>query len=227
MQDNIESQYNTFHDVYSTQLAEQDQLSNTLFYMALEANLEGKVLLDIGCGDGEALKILKSKGASICGLDPSIKFLEKAKQTNPEGIFVQGVGESLPFSDESFDVVISKWALQTSKDVPGVLRESARVLKTGGMLVFLTKHPMQQWMEKIRDYGNGANYYEQKIVTSNIYAGTIELKEPSHTLGEYLNKDFFQNFEVIEYTEQSQFPASEQFDGNIYPTFMLIKAIKK
>ena len=227
MQDKIASQYNTFHDVYSIQLSEQDQRSNTLFYKALDGDLKDKVVLDIGCGDGEALKILTSKGASMFGLDPSSKFLEKAKRINPEATFVQGVGESLPFSDNSFDVVISKWAMQTSRDVPAVLRESARVLKTGGMLLFLTKHPMQQWLEKIRDYGNGANYYTQKVVTSNIYGGTIRLREPSHTFGEYFNKDFFRHFEMIEYTEESGFPASEQFDGNIYPTFMLIKAIKK
>lgn len=227
MKDNIAVQYNNFYDLYSTQVAEQDKSSNALFFGALDFDLSNKMILDIGCGDGTVLNLFAQKGANTFGVDPSIKFLEKAKSINPKGTFMQGVGEALPFSDNQFDVIVSKWAMQTCTNVPKVLQESARVLKPGGIFVFLTKHPMQQWLEKIRDYGKGANYYTQQIVTSNIYEGTIQLQEPSHTLGEYLNKDFFRDFEVIEFIEESDFPASEQFDKNIYPSFLLIKAVKK
>jgi hypothetical protein len=64
-------------------------------------------------------------------------------------------------------------------------------------------------------------------VTSNIYNGKIVLKEPSHTIGEYFNTDFFKNFEVLDYAEATDFPASEQLNGDTYPTFFIVKARRK
>ncbi len=84
-----------------------------------------------------------------------------------------------------------------------------------------------QWMEKNRDYGNNSDYYEQKIVTSNIYGGKIILKEPSHTIGEYFNQDFLNQFELLSYQEGTDFLASEQIDNKIYPTYFIIIARKK
>lgn len=140
---------------------------------------------------------------------------------------MQGVGEELPFTDKKFDGVVSKWAIQTSFDVPQLLREATRVLKVGGMLVFLTKHPMMQWKEKVRDNGHPSDYFKQSIVTSNIYDGTIVLKEPSHTMGEYLSPEFLSNFELLSYQEYSEFPASEQIDGDTFPTFFIVVARRK
>lgn len=226
MKTNIKKQYNNFHKTY-TENFHQDEASNTLFHQAIDFSLKGKKVLDVGCGDGIDLALIGVKGAKVFGVDPSREFLKKAQENNPTGIFKEGVGENIPAEDASFDVVISKWAIQTSSDVPKVLSEIARVLKKGGTTVFLSKHPWIQWLQKIRDYGHGVDYYEQKIVTSNIYSGKIVLKEPSHTIGEYLNIDFFKNFELIDYKEGTDFPASEQIKGDIYPTFFIIKARRK
>lgn len=222
----IKKQYNNFHEVYTENFSD-DEISNSFFHSKIDFDLKDKKLLDVGCGDGTDLAILGKRGARVFGVDPSSEFIKKAQENNPTGIFKEGVGENIPAEDESFDVVVSKWAIQTSENVPKVLSEIARVLKKGGDMVFLTKHPFIQYLQKIRDYGHGADYYEQKIVTSNIYSGKIVLKEPSHTIGEYFNSEFFKNFEVIEYQEGTDFPASEQLHGDIYPTFFLVKAKKK
>jgi ubiquinone/menaquinone biosynthesis C-methylase UbiE len=223
----IAKQYNDFHEVYSEQLSEQNELSNQMFHNALDFNVKDKKILDIGCGDGSALKLLSDKGALTYGVDPSEEFIKAAQAIDPSGSYTTGIGETLPFQDGTFDIVTSKWALQTSAHVPKILSEAARVLKPGGILVILTKHPLMQWREKIRDYGHGADYYEQKIVTSNIYGGSIVLKEPSHTFSEYFSKEFFTKFEMIDYQEATEFPASEQFDNDIYPTFFIMKARRK
>lgn len=222
----IKEQYNSFHDIYTKNFTD-DEVSNTLFHKTIDFDLNKKKVLDVGCGDGVDLAILSKQGVQVFGIDPSKEFIKKAQENNPTGFFKEGVGENIPFEDEMFDVVISKWAMQTSTDVPAVLKEMARVTKKGSMLVFLSKHPMIQFLQKIRDNGHGVNYYEQKIVTSNIYSGKIALKEPSHTIGEYLNHDFFRNFEIIDYQEGTDFPASEQLNGDIYPTFFIIKARRK
>lgn len=225
--DILSTQYDGFHMKYSQQLSEQNELSNQSFHHTIDFDLKNKEVLDIGCGDGSALRLLADKGAITYGIDPSEEFLKRAGIINPSGKYVKGIGEELPFEDRSFDVVVSKWAIQTSSNVPKILSEAARVLKYNGVLVILSKHPFMQWLEKIRDYGHGADYYKQQIVTSKIYDGSIILKEPSHTLGEYFNATFFSNFEMISYQEATEFPASEQFDGDVYPTFLVIKARKK
>lgn len=173
------------------------------------------------------LQYSQKKTKKIFGVDPSIEFIKKAKKNNPSGIFIEGVGENIPFDDNSFDIVVSKWAIQTSHDVPKILSEFSRVLKKGGMLVYLSKHPILQFLQKIRDYGHGSDYYKQQITTSKIYNETITLKEPSHTISEYLNSDFFKSFEIIDYKEGTDFPSSTSINGDIYPTFFIIKAKKK
>jgi ubiquinone/menaquinone biosynthesis C-methylase UbiE len=223
----IRSQYNNCHTIYSQNREEQDLEGNTVFYKAIDFDLNGKLLLDVGCGSGADAKILSEKNAIIYGIDPSEEFLTEARTLNPGGKFSNGVGEDIPFGDEKFDVVVSKYALQTAFNVPMALSEICRVLKPGGMAVLLCKHPIRQWIERVRDNGHGSNYYEQVVVTSNIFDGQITLKEPSHTISEYFNPQFLQNFELIEYAEGSDFPASEQIDGDVYPTFFLIKARKK
>ncbi len=223
----IKEQYNNFHQVYSENFDIENEKSNRMFHDYFSFELKNKKLLDVGCGDGVDLKKLSIRGAKIHGIDPSKEFIKAAQTNNPLGLFTEGVGEKLPFPENYFDVVTSKWAMQTSPDVLKVLEEMARVLKKGGKLIYLSKHPLIQWHEKIRDYGHGSNYYQQMIVTSNIYDNKIILKEPSHTLGEYLNADFLKNFEIINYIEDTDFPASEQINGDTYPTFFIVEAIKK
>ncbi len=222
----IIDQYNDFSNIYSDNI-NYDEQSNNLFYQNIDFSLTDKKILDIGCGDGTDLSNFKKQGAIIYGVDPSKEFIDSAKKNNPTGIIKQGVAEKIPFNNDMFDVVVSKWALQTSDNVPESLSEMGRVLKKDGMLVILSKHPWMQWMEKNRDFGNNSNYYEQKIVNSNIYGGKIILKEPTHTIGEYFNIDFLNEFELISYQEGTDFPASEQIDNKNYPTYFIIKARKK
>lgn len=223
----IKEQYNNFHQIYSENFDLENEKSNRMFHDCFNFELKDKTVLDIGCGNGVDLRKLAIQGAKVHGIDPSKEFIKEAQTNNPHGLFTEGVGEKLPYPDNYFDVITSKWAMQTSPDVPKVLEEMARVLKQGGKLIYLSKHPIIQWHEKIRDYGHGTNYYQQMIVTSNIYDNKIVLKEPSHTLGEYLNADFLKNFEITNFIEDTDFPASEQINGDTYPTFFIVEALKK
>jgi SAM-dependent methyltransferase len=50
---------------------------------------------------------------------------------------VEAGGELLPFEDDSFDTAVATLVLCTAPDVPGTLREIARVLRPGGRFLFL------------------------------------------------------------------------------------------
>jgi ubiquinone/menaquinone biosynthesis C-methylase UbiE len=223
----IASQYDSLHKTFSENREEQTEIGNNVLYNSIDFDLYGKHLLDVGCGDGSDLVVFSKKNAIIYGIDPSGEFLKEAMQKHPSGEFVKGVAENMPYDDSIFDVVVSKYALQTAFDVPQALSEIGRVLKPGGILSLLVCHPMRQWIERVRDNGHGLNYYEQVVVTSNIFDGQIVLKEPSHTISEYFNPEFLQNFDLLEYLEGTDFPASEQINGDTYPTFFLIKARRK
>lgn len=219
----IKKQYNNFDDVYSSNLAVQDAAGNRFFYQTIDFSLEGQKVLDVGCGDGSDCNFYQKSGGIVTGIEPSDKFVSNAQSKFPKCSFIVGVGEDLPFKNATFDIVFSKYAIQTSFEVPKVMSEIARVLKRKGIMVILTKHPLRQFMEQNAD----KNYFKNNITTSNIYDGRIALHEPSHSFGEYFNKGFFDNFELIDYKEWYDFPASEQFSNLIHPTFFVIKARRK
>ena len=82
--------------------------------------------LDMGAGDGETVRILRSMGHEAVGIDLC-----------PRGADVQQ-GDFLrcPYEDGVFDGVISQCSFYVSGNVPGALTEAARVLRRGGKLVF-------------------------------------------------------------------------------------------
>ena len=134
-----------------------------------------------------------------------------------------GSFEKIPFDDNSFDVVLSKYAIQTAPDMNPVFSEIARVLKPGGTMMYLVTHPFRQYIEK-RD--SKADYFEQKIVDSHILNNTIIVKEPSHIMNEYLSDFLFKNFDVQMFSEYWD-AAAEQIDGKRYPGYFILKAIKR
>ena len=85
-------------------------------------------VLDIGCGSGDFLRFLASKGMDVTGIDPATVDDEKYHYRT-----VRGYAEKLPFDDEDFDSVVSVRTLHHLK-ADEALSEAYRVLKKGGML---------------------------------------------------------------------------------------------
>jgi ubiquinone/menaquinone biosynthesis C-methylase UbiE len=213
-------QYNAFAKKYSEVFVENNQDSITAYFRYLDLPLEGKRVLDLGCGDGYDLSQIKLKGAVICGIDSSEEMVKLAQQKNPEGIVKTGCFEKIPFQDHSFDIVISKWAFQTSPNIDPIYHEIARVMKPNGELIYLASHPIRQFMEKKR---KGKDYFKKEIVESVFFDGQVTAKEPSHTLNEYLSPTFF-NYFTLEAYEEGYDSGAEKVDGDIYPSYFIIKA---
>ncbi len=93
---------------------------------------EDKVL-EIGCGSGNILKLINSK--NIYGLDISPKMIEICKKTIPNGNFIAGDAENLPYEDNFFDKVIISEVLYYLPDLEKALKEVNRVLKKNGLLL--------------------------------------------------------------------------------------------
>jgi SAM-dependent methyltransferase len=222
----LQRQYDAFPQLYADEFRSLDRLSIKLFYSLLPPNLEGLAVLDIGCGTGDDLHTLSAKGAKIYGVEPSLKLCDLASAANVGACILPSAGESLPFPNEQFDIIVSKWAIQSSTNPALILSEIERTMKPGGTLIILVKHPIRQYLEKIAELGHGVSYFENEIVTSRIFAGKIAVEEPTHTLQEYFNPKFLKAFVIREFYEGSEFPAAEQLNGDTYPTFFLLHAVK-
>jgi ubiquinone/menaquinone biosynthesis C-methylase UbiE len=105
-------------------------------------------LLDIGCGGGQTLIASELKpDAFICGIDIDEEALAMGRRLSRRIAFAKASGERLPFSDGSFDFVISRVSLLLMY-MPAALRETARVLKPGGK-VWFTLHPISMPLRSI------------------------------------------------------------------------------
>jgi hypothetical protein len=67
---------------------------------------------------------------------------------------------------------------------------------------------------------------QQIVVDCHILGNTVLVKEPTHTMSEYLNDFLFKNFDVLSYDEQWD-PAAESIGGKKYPGYFILKAQKR
>ncbi|MFK7731982.1 MAG: class I SAM-dependent methyltransferase [Pseudomonadales bacterium] len=111
--------------------------SNTQILTEL-MKLEGASVLDVGSGDGAMVRFMTDAGAMVVGLECGIEQLAKANSTPVVGNerYMQGVGQALPFDNESFDAVTFFMSLHhvPESDMATALQEAARVIKPEGIV---------------------------------------------------------------------------------------------
>ena len=105
-------------------------------------SLAGKSVLDLGCGWGGVVLDAAEQGQvqSVVGLEPDEERLAIAQELLKEcgaqrAEVFRGIGEKLPFADNSFDCVTCGYVLEYLPDPEPGLAELGRVLKPGGSLL--------------------------------------------------------------------------------------------
>src|SRR4051812_27780665 len=86
-------------------LSEDQQVptyEDALRHVALEP---GSLVLDIGCGAGAFLRLVADRGGKPFGLDASEELVELARRRVPDADVRVGDMESLPYADDTFDLV--------------------------------------------------------------------------------------------------------------------------
>ena len=104
-------------------------------------------ILDLGCGRGGLLEQLAHPLENCVGLDPDLGSLSQHRLANnqPPLSRVAGISRRLPFSDEVFDLIFTSWVLEHLVRPADDWRQIGRVLRPGGVFIFITpnrRHPL-------------------------------------------------------------------------------------
>ena len=86
----------------------------------------------MGCGSGLFTHLATKTGAEVIGVDLAQGLLDLARLRNPQISFLQEDLETLPFKDNSFDIVAGFNSYQYADSFGKALKEARRVLKPGG-----------------------------------------------------------------------------------------------
>ncbi|HDH44528.1 MAG TPA: class I SAM-dependent methyltransferase [Thermococcus sp.] len=101
--------------------------------------------LDLGCGTGNYTLELYKRGFQVVGVDISRRMLKIAQKKLPNVKFIKANAYSLPFEDNTFDLVLSVTMLEFIHEPEKVLSEVYRVLKPGGEAVIGTMNGKSMW----------------------------------------------------------------------------------
>lgn len=139
--------------------------------LSMLSPVEGKRVLDIGCGPGLYAEWLIEHGAQVVGLDISGEMVERARQRlGDRATFYQhDISQPLVFAaDASFDIAIAPLMIHYVTDRVAALREVARVLTPEGYLILSTSHPFADW--KL----HGGSYFATELVQDIWYNAASE-----------------------------------------------------
>jgi ubiquinone/menaquinone biosynthesis C-methylase UbiE len=124
-------------------------------------NIEGKTVVDIGCGTGKHWeKILGKNPKEVIGYDVSIGMLKKLHQKYPDARAYITRDNRLPeLADQSCDIIVSTLVIGYIKNLPETFSEWNRVLKRGGEILVTDFHPDALLMGADRSFKHGEQLF--------------------------------------------------------------------
>ena len=158
-------------------------LINMLLKMHLEVSEESK-LLDIGCGTGIILELLKKYGTGY-GVELSslgIRMLRKRKQR----LIVQAdANRVIPFKNDIFDAIMCLDVLEHLKNDTGLLKEMLRICKPGGIIIITVPAMMFLW-----SYHDDALHHKRRYTKAPLVNKMVNL-DCRLAKASYFNMIFF------------------------------------
>lgn len=106
-------------------------------YAMLLGAANGRKMLDVGCGNGDFLALMRDAGWDVVGVEPDATAAQFARELRAIPV-VSGVLEDAGFADQTFDVVVLNHVIEHVFDPVAVLRECGRVTKADGIVVIVT-----------------------------------------------------------------------------------------
>lgn len=185
--------------------------------------VQGKRVLDMGCGPGWYSSWLVEHGAQVVGFDISAQMVEQARQTlaNQATFYQHDLSQPLTFAaDASFDIAVAPLMLHYITSRITALREVARVLTPDGCLVISTLHPFDVWKR------HGGSYFTTELVQDTWYRSSRTFQMPywrvslTTLCAEFSQAGFF----IDQLLEPQPEPEAAQIDPATYRLLMELPA---
>jgi len=114
--------------------------------LALFQNVNGKKILDLGCGEGSYARALTSLGAFVTAVDSSQRLVEITKERAQKDKLAmrclrRNANSLNGLSGDTFDYVLAAMTLMDIEDYEGAVSEIVRVLRPSGRLIMSILHP--------------------------------------------------------------------------------------
>ena len=204
---------------------------------AMLPNLNGRRVLDLGCGFGWFCRwAIEQAAASVVGIDVSEKMLTQAEAASDSAIkFIRADMDTLHLEPGTFDLVYSSLALHYLKNIDLLMAEVAAALVPGGHFVFSVEHPLftaprePAWSHASdgRKIWPLDSYLEEGPRTTNWFVPGVVKQH--RTLATYLNLMIHNNLALTHAEEWG--PSDAQIatwpqlaDERQRPTFLLLSA---
>ena len=147
--------------------------------------------LDLGCGDGANLRWLANFSNNLCGTDYNfLRLLRAKKNMTKEGIQVKFFLTeimSLPFEENSFDIIFFNHVIEHIKDDLQALRNIYKITKKGGLVIIGTPNEgalfwkFAYWIEpRIKRQTDHVNFYTAKSFMNLAKKAGFEVKHVEH-----------------------------------------------
>ena len=203
--------------------------------------LEGKKVLDLGCGFGWHCRYVREQGAdSVIGIDISEKMIQKAREmTDDSRVSYKKVPiEDIHFKEETFDFIFSSLAFHYVEPFELICEKVFRYLKSGGSFVFSVEHPIftsrdeQDWYydEKGSALHWPVDHYQTEGLRQTPFL-TENVTKYHRTVSTYINELIIAGF-TIKKVEESRVTTKTiekdplMKDENRRPMFLLISVYK-
>jgi len=133
-----------YDEWYKTKVGRYVDKTEKRLVFSMIKTKSGKAL-DLGCGTGNYTLELYKRGFEVVGVDVSEEMLKIARKKLPNVKFIRADAYSLPFEDNTFDLVLSITMFEFIHKPEKALGEIYRVLKPGGEAIIGTMNGRSLW----------------------------------------------------------------------------------
>lgn len=209
--------------------------------MKLIGNVNGKRIIDIGCGPGDLSRKLANRGGEITGVDLSKEFIDYCKNledTMKDNIeyFCMDASNLSKLYGKTYNLAVMDMVfinISNRKTIGNIFKETYKILGDNGRVIFSTLHPIQmynkenlterQTLPKDFSYFKSGVKFDSDVLLSD--SSRIHLQDIHWKLEDYLDILKRNNFVVTDIREPH--PIKKGLIGDYrYPEFIIFEAKK-